>query len=98
MRRDDSDGLPLDFPDNLSRSACRFCGRRKECPYARNQSQSLRCVTTAGKGNARLLSMEAGRLLEKISCADQIRCLLRADDALERTLSKLLYAELRAER
>ena len=93
-----ADVLPPEPRRILTQSACRFCDRRKECPYScdRSLDRALRRAASQRETVARLLSAEAERLLQEISRADQIRCLLRADEALEHTLSELLYAELRA--
>ncbi len=43
---------------------------------------------------ARLLTAEADRLLDAVSSADDVQCLLDADGALERTLSYALCSEM----
>ena len=66
-------------------SICQQC-RREDCPYAHVQRQ--------GSTAARLLTEEADRLLEAVSCAGTTRCLLDAGEALERALERTLCTEI----
>lgn len=71
---------------------CQRCRRREECPFARDQA--LRRAARQRSKTARFLTTEADRLLETISCAEDARCLLNADEALERALSHALHVEM----
>ena len=76
---------------NLPRQCCQYCRRRKDCPYACDQA--LYHAARQGHETARILTAEADRLLEAISRADSIPSLLRANEALERTLSLALRSD-----
>lgn len=83
-------------PEARNRSACGTCRRRKDCPYACRRVWEEPCLAAARQGEdaARRLTAEAGRLLAEISSAVHVRRLLRADDAVERTLSDILRGEV----
>lgn len=87
------------LPENHSRpyrSACRNCCRRKNCPYAcdRVSEEFLPRTVSQGEDAAQWLTVEARRLFEEISCADNICQLLRADRAVEFALAHMLQAEM----
>lgn len=84
-------------PEERSRSACRSCRRRKDCPYSVDRVwKKDPCLAAARQGEAaaRRLTAEAGRFLAEISPAVHVRQLLRADDAVERTLFDILCGEV----
>lgn len=76
----------------LTGSLCRRCRRRNDCPYVRGRT--LDGAVRRRSAQARLLDAEADRLLEAISRADSIDALLRADEALERALARVLCEDL----
>ena len=76
---------------SLPWQCCQHCRRRKDCPYACDQA--LYHAARQGHTTARILTAEADRLEEAISRADSIPSLLRASEALERTLSHALRSD-----
>ena len=87
------------IPENrgsLTRPACQRCRHRKDCPCSCDRvfERSLRRAASQGQTAAKLLMAEGERLLEAISCADDVYGLLGADEAAEYTLSNILHAEI----
>ena len=78
--------------DSLLCVHCQKCQRRRECPYIYNQA--LYRAARLGRATAQLLTAEADRLLETISHANDVRCLLNSDEVLERVLSHALHLEI----
>lgn len=80
----------------LNCSACQHCCRRKDCPYSCDRvfEKALRYAADQGNTTAQLLKEETKRFLKSMSGADDVACLLRADEALENTLTDVLHAEI----
>ncbi|MGM9594058.1 MAG: hypothetical protein ACI3U8_06865 [Candidatus Onthomonas sp.] len=68
------------------------CRIREQCPCA--SEPALRYAACRSCGAAKRLTAEAGRLLETVSQAENVRRLLEADRTLERSLSRMLSSEL----
>lgn len=96
MSRSTSDFLTKEDRSRGTRFACQHCCHRNDCPYFCDRvfEKFLCRATSRGQSAAQLLTAEAERFLEKISCADNTSRLLRADEALERRISDILCAEI----
>ena len=80
--------------DSLLCAYCQKCRYQKRCPYI--YDQALYRAARQGRATAQLLTAEADRLLETISHANDVRCLLNSDEVLERVLSHALHLEIHA--
>ena len=80
--------------DSLLCAYCQKCRYQKRCPYI--YDQALYRAARQGRATAQLLTEEADRLLEAISHADDVHCLLNSDEVLERVLSHALHLEIHA--
>ena len=83
--------LPEDG-DSLLWPCCQRCQCRRDCPYICDQA--LRRTARQSHAAAQLLTAEAGRLLEALSQAEDVDCLLQGGSALELALSNTLRTEL----
>ena len=91
-----SELLTPESGDSLLWAHCQHCRSRKDCPYFTNLA--MRRAAQQGQAAAQLLTDKAGEFLETVSQAEDVCCLLRAEEAMEQTLCQALTAEMTAMR
>ena len=96
MSRSISGFLIAEGSNHFSRPACLDCCRQKDCPYSCSHAveRALHQAASQGETAAQLLTAEARRLLEAISCADSIHHLLSTGESLEYMLFDILHTEI----